>query len=253
MVELGLLSTIFRDTDGKYVQISNAQLSQKAITNHRRSGPIEEPFKIDVAYTTNFMQLESLRTKMIGWLEHEGRDFRPGLNISIASLTDQSKMSVSTGIRYKSNTQDGGLKSRRRNRWVCAFRTYMAELEIFGPSGDPNSPSITRVAMVDAPAAAQSGADNSSDPARSSGDTLAGPPEYKLMDSKQAEAAADGAQTPGGLMPSSGGGYTHGMNTAGNNTPARVESPPPNPAARRRPTAASAFGPDQTYEMGRMA
>lgn len=252
VVELGLLSTIFKDTDGKYVQISNAQLSQKAITNHRRSGPIEEPFKLDLHYTTSFMQLEALRSKMTTWLENEGRDFRPGLNISIASLGDQSKMSISTGIRYKSNLQDGGLKARRRNRWVCALRSFMADLEIYGPSGDPHTPPITRVAMVDAPKAEPPqphGGD--------SGQTSIAPPEYKLMDSKQVEGPTDGTQTPGGWgLGSAGGNNAYGASTTGGNTPARAESPPPTHGAgnaqRRRP-APGGGGPDQAYEMGKMA
>ncbi|CAO1618778.1 unnamed protein product [Parajaminaea phylloscopi] len=267
VVELGLLSTIFKDLDGKYVQISNAQLSQKAITNHRRSGPIEEPFKLDVAYTTSLMQLESLRNKMVTWLENEGRDYRPGLNISISSLGDQSKMTISMGIRYKSNWQDGGLKARRRNRWICTLSAFLRELEIFGPSGDPNTPPITRVAMVDAPAAAAAAA-APAEGGSGKGSTSTSPPEYRLMDSKQAEATMDGAQTPGGL---GGGGSSglqlYGTSTGGYNTPARAESPPPLPTAqqtggagaaqRRRPMGGAAAAPpsqqQQVYEMGRMA
>lgn len=264
VVELGLLSTIFKDGDGKYVQISNAQLSQKAITNHRRSGPIEEPFKLDVAYTTSLKQLESLRSKMVTWLEHEGRDFRPGLNISISSVGDQSKMTISMGIRYKSNWQDGNLKARRRNRWICTLVVFMRELEIYGPSGDPHTPLITRVAMVDAPPAAPPSQpiDGAVDHRGQISSTA--PPEYKLMDSKQNDGFFDGAQTLGGLGPGNAGGYPYqGPSTEGYSTPARAESPQPSSASggargaqRRRTAVPISFGADerhQTYEMGKMA
>ncbi|PWN30528.1 hypothetical protein BDZ90DRAFT_229542 [Jaminaea rosea] len=219
VVELGLLSTVFRSSEGKFVQVSNAQLSQKPITNHRRSGPIEEPFKLDLAYSTTFTQLEALRTRMVHWLETEGRDFRPGLNISISSLGDQSKLQVSTGIRYKSNWQDAGLKARRRNRWVCALRGFMAELDIFGPSGDPNAaPEVQRWAAVEPPPAPEKPSNKSSG---TYGDGVegSGPPEYKLMDSKQTDqpigGEVSGMVTPGGF----------GAMTGGANTPARTESP----------------------------
>ena len=37
----------------------------------------------------------------------------------------------------------------RRNKWVCALKTVLAELEIFGPKGNPNpAPSTTRVTQI---------------------------------------------------------------------------------------------------------
>ncbi|CAO1613955.1 unnamed protein product [Jaminaea pallidilutea] len=254
VVQLGLLSTVFKSSDGSYVQVSNALLSQKAITNHRRSGPIEEFVKLDVAYATSLAQLEGLRNKMVAWLDNEGRDFRPGLNISITSLGDQSKMSISTGIRYKSNWQDGGLRARRRNRWMCALRAFLAEMEIYGPSGDPTVPTVNRVAMVDPPAAAAPTVPDVSDN-RGAGSTA--PPEYKLMDSKQ--PPGDALLTPGGL---GGMGQGSGVATTGYNTPNRAGSPV-NEGTRRRfagggggggggsTNAGSGGPPHQAYEMGK--
>ncbi|CAO1629303.1 unnamed protein product [Sympodiomycopsis kandeliae] len=224
VVTMNLLSTIFKDSEGKFVQVSNAALAQKAITNHRRSGPIEETLKLDIAYTTSLAQLEELRSKMMSWLKTQSRDFLPGLNISIATLGDQSKMQISTGIRYKSNWQDVGLKVRRRNRWICAFRAFMIELKIYGPSGDPDEVKVSRVAMIDPPAAAADPAP----PARQGVDGQ--PPEYKLMDEKNTnDLTAEWMESnnPIGLTLRDGGnGGTSGLNT-GMNTPVRAESPAP--------------------------
>ncbi|PWN23991.1 hypothetical protein BCV69DRAFT_243445 [Microstroma glucosiphilum] len=188
VAEMYLLSTTFRDSQGRYVQISNAQLAQKAIINHRRSGSCSEQFSIDLAYSTSLSQLEALRAKMVSWLEGQGRDFLPGLNITITSLGDQTKMTVAAGIRYKSNWQDPDLKARRRNRWICAFKAFLAELHIFGPAGDPASGGpVTKVAMVEPPSpATQSGPAKGGDVDEGGrGDATSDPAEYILMDEKK--------------------------------------------------------------------
>lgn len=69
-------------------------------------------------------------------------------------------MTLRADIKYKSNWQQGTLRgprlpsetlphvynprdytAQRRNKWVCALKTSMAKVKIFGPAGDPNAPS----------------------------------------------------------------------------------------------------------------
>lgn len=70
-------------------------------------------------------------------------------------------MTLTADIRYKSNGQLAALKgvyrytmryvlekpglisyvtAKRRNKWICALKTALAELNIYGPKGNPNSP-----------------------------------------------------------------------------------------------------------------
>jgi hypothetical protein len=71
-------------------------------------------------------------------------------------------MKLTVDIKYKSNSQQGGLKgtlhhalirdilsklrslAKRRNKWICALKTTLAELKIFGPKGDPDAPLPTK-------------------------------------------------------------------------------------------------------------
>lgn len=149
--EIQLLSTVLKSTAGKYVQVSNFQLAQRPLINVRRSGPIQEKFFITVSYSTSFEQVEQLREKMMAWIQTQGRDFLPGLDVEIDSLGDQSSLRLSLEIRYKSNWQDDHLKAKRRNRWISTVKDLMSQLRIFGPAGDPSADSIQRIAMVDAP------------------------------------------------------------------------------------------------------
>lgn len=41
------------------------------------------------------------------------------------------------------------MEAKRRNKWICALKTILGELEIYGPTGDPNPPpSVSRYAKV---------------------------------------------------------------------------------------------------------
>ena len=46
-------------------------------------------------------------------------------------------MILRADIKYKSNWQQGALKAKRRNKWVCALKSSLAKVKMHGPSGDP--------------------------------------------------------------------------------------------------------------------
>ncbi|KAK0544599.1 hypothetical protein OC846_005308 [Tilletia horrida] len=147
VAEIQLLSTIFKTTTGMYVQISHSVLTTRVVNNLRRSGPIEETITIDVPYSTTFVQIEQLRELMIDWVADQPRDFFPGLNIAVLDLPEFKTITLQTGIRYKSNWQAGGLKTARKNRWMCRFKEALSETGIALP--DP--PSTTRITMIPYP------------------------------------------------------------------------------------------------------
>ncbi|KAK0536604.1 hypothetical protein OC834_001126 [Tilletia horrida] len=147
VAEIQLLSTIFKTTTGKYVQISHSVLTTKMVTNLRRSGPIEETITFDVPYSTTFEQIEQLRERMMEWIAQQPRDFFPGLNIAIIDLPEFKSMTLQCPIRYKSNWQAGGIKTMRKNRWMCRFKEILSETGI----ALPDAPSTTRVTMIPYP------------------------------------------------------------------------------------------------------
>ncbi|KAH8995736.1 hypothetical protein EDB92DRAFT_1933964 [Lactarius akahatsu] len=137
--EIRLLSTIFLDGHGTYVQVSNTVLSNL----------MSESFTFDVHYSTTFEQIEKLRSLMLGFVQSERRDFQPLFDIVVVDIPDQEKMTLKAEIMYKSNWQQGALKAIRRNKWVCALKMYLAEAKIFGPNGNPDStPAPKRYTVV---------------------------------------------------------------------------------------------------------
>lgn len=151
--EVQLMSTVLKTTTtNKHVQVSNYVLSQKPLVNLRRSGPIEEPFTLSVGYDTPLESIEALREGMCSWLTSQGRDFRPGLDVALEGLDDQTQLKIVLTIRYKSNWQDSRLRMQRRNRWISALKQLLKKYEIYGPGhilakntiiGDNSSRKIT--------------------------------------------------------------------------------------------------------------
>ncbi|KAI0675104.1 Mechanosensitive ion channel-domain-containing protein [Trametes maxima] len=137
--EMRLLSTIFLDSNACQVQAPNTIMNTQLIHNIRRSPQMSETFEFDVAYSTSFEQIERLREVMIAFLKNERRDFQPIFDVYVVDMPGQEKMTLRADIKYKSNWQQGTLKAQRRNKWICALKTSMDKVNIFGPDGDPKA------------------------------------------------------------------------------------------------------------------
>ncbi|KAI5123926.1 hypothetical protein M0805_006343 [Coniferiporia weirii] len=147
--EIRLLSTIFLDGNNCLVQAPHTVLNTQLIHNIRRSPQMSETFEFEVAYSTTLEQIENLREKMVAFVQSQGRDFLPSFDVVVKDIPDQEKMVLSADIKYKSNWQQGAVKVKRRNMWICALKTALAELSIFGSKGNPNAePSPTMYTEV---------------------------------------------------------------------------------------------------------
>ncbi|KZT41490.1 hypothetical protein SISSUDRAFT_981708 [Sistotremastrum suecicum HHB10207 ss-3] len=147
--EMRLLSTIFADSNNCLVQAPHSVINTLFIRNMRRSPQMSEPFTWDVSYSTTFEQIEALRAKMLAYVKAERRDFLPNFDVVVVDIPEQSKLSLKADIKYKSNWQQGPLKVKRRNMWICALKTALAELKIFGPAGDTSAPAAPqKITMV---------------------------------------------------------------------------------------------------------
>ena len=89
---------------------------------------MSESFAFDVDYSTTFKQIETLRSLMLNFVQLERRDFQPSFDIVVVGMyqcqlrgagshlvtediPDQEKMTLQADIMYKSNWQQGALKS----------------------------------------------------------------------------------------------------------------------------------------------
>lgn len=76
-------------------------------------------------------------------------------------------MTLKVDVKYKSNAQQGALKgqliyilsigacelrmwaAKRKNKWICALKAALADLDIYGPSGNPSpKPTTSRYTLV---------------------------------------------------------------------------------------------------------
>jgi small-conductance mechanosensitive channel len=90
---------------------------------------MSETFTFNVNYSTTFEDLEKLRTRMLAFVESERRDYQPIFDVKVngkylralnhfmspdslrsADFPEQSKMTLSADIKYKSNFQQAALR-----------------------------------------------------------------------------------------------------------------------------------------------
>jgi len=100
---------------------------------------MSESFTFDVNYSTSFEDLEKLRQRMLTFVTTERRDYQPAFDVVVVDFPDQAKMTLQADIKYKSNGQQGALKAKRRNKWLCALKNALAEVGVYGPSGNPHA------------------------------------------------------------------------------------------------------------------
>ncbi|KAL0576656.1 hypothetical protein V5O48_005316 [Marasmius crinis-equi] len=187
--EIRLLTTIMVDSTGTTVQAPNKVLNDETdsllqfILNFRRSPQLTETFTFDVAYDTTFEQLEQLRSKMFYFVQSQRRDYLPAFDVNVIDFPEQTSMKLSADIKYKSSSQQSALKAKRRNRWICQLKTTLADLGIYGPSGNPDAtPSPKRYTEVPWPEVKES--DEAKQPRPIS--TQAPPAGWRLSDSNAA-------------------------------------------------------------------
>jgi len=110
---------------------------------------MSETFSFDVSYSTTFEDLENLRDRMLAFVKAERRDFLPEFDVKVKDFPEQGSMVLTADIKYKNNFQQGALKAKRRNKWICALKTILGDLKIYGPKGNPSPPpGVTRYAKV---------------------------------------------------------------------------------------------------------
>lgn len=135
--EIRLLSTVFLNSSNVQVQSPNTVLNTLFIQNIRRSPQMSETYTFDVCYDTSFEDLARLKERMLRFVKSQSRDFQPSFDVMVKDFPDQEKMTLSAEIKYKSNGQQGAVKAKRKNRWLCALKTALAEVKIYGPGGNP--------------------------------------------------------------------------------------------------------------------
>ena len=110
---------------------------------------MSESFTFDVGYSTTFDQIEELRQLMLAFLKLDRRDYMPVFDVTVVDIPGQEKMTLRADIKYKSNWQQGALKAKRRNKWICALKSSLAKVKIYGPDGNPDAkPSPTPYTLV---------------------------------------------------------------------------------------------------------
>jgi hypothetical protein len=158
---ISLMYTVFRRVDSdKIVQIPHNVANTLWIENVSRSKAMKERLTLNVAATTSFEDIESLRSelqKFVAAAEHK-RDFQPGFEIELISVGDMKQLELRVEIHHKvctkrkreklsrvndetnqfvlqSNFANESLRANRRNKFMCELLASMRRVPIEPPGG----------------------------------------------------------------------------------------------------------------------
>jgi len=88
VTEFGLISTVFRRTDGKRLYCPNKKISSQFIKNVRRSGTIIEDIDLEISLNTTKEQIDELRRRILEFLKQHKNDFQLKAEVALKSLHD---------------------------------------------------------------------------------------------------------------------------------------------------------------------
>jgi len=130
VTEFGLISTVFRRTDGKKLYAPNKAISNKFIKNVRRSGTIIEDIDLEVSLNTTKEQFEELKRRILDFLKQHKNDFQLRAEIALKSLHDVGHINLGIMIEHNINFQDTFKYNVRRNELLLMIQSLLNELGI---------------------------------------------------------------------------------------------------------------------------
>ncbi|KAF8211527.1 Mechanosensitive ion channel-domain-containing protein [Mycena galopus ATCC 62051] len=129
--KMTLFATVFTRWDGTESYYFNSQLSNKFITNVRRSGKMFESLTMQVAWRTPLAKLDALEAAMNTWLSTEqNRWFVPSTSIALQHIDFQRYLEFTMGFGHNGTWQDWGLRQARKTAFHAAVQHYSRELGI---------------------------------------------------------------------------------------------------------------------------
>lgn len=136
--KISLLYTVFKRIDKMMVvQVPNIQLNNLWIENVTRSNAMREVIEVSVSYDTTFEDIELLRLEMETFVRDpdNARDFQSDLTISVGSVNNLDKLTLSITIKHKSNWHNDAVRTTRRSKFMCALALALKKVPIYAPGG----------------------------------------------------------------------------------------------------------------------
>lgn len=119
--EMALLSTVFRQADGRIVQASNALLNTLIIQNVDRSQSMSEHVRVLAGFETTMDDIERLRGMLQVFIDSHPRNFDPKVTISVSNIVALSQIELSVIVQHKSNWKNEVIYAQRRSIFMYAL------------------------------------------------------------------------------------------------------------------------------------
>jgi len=130
VTEFGLISTVFRRTDGKRLYCPNKKISSQFIKNVRRSGTIVEDIDLEISLNTTKEQIDELKHRILEFLKKHKNDFQLRAEIALKSLHDVGHINLGIMIEHNINFQDTFKYNMRRNELLLTIQSLLNEIGI---------------------------------------------------------------------------------------------------------------------------
>jgi small-conductance mechanosensitive channel len=128
--ELNVFSTVFYRWNGTCVYVPNSILSNKLITNVRRSGVVADSHKIQINARTEQSKLLSLKSTLEAFLKKNSGDFTEYCMVNYEYIENSNKLHMKIYMQYKTNSQNYELYLKRKTLFLSYLNKCLQDYEI---------------------------------------------------------------------------------------------------------------------------
>jgi small-conductance mechanosensitive channel len=128
--ELNVFSTVFYRWNGTCVYVPNSILSNKLITNVRRSGVVSDSHKIQINARTEQSKLLSLKSTLEAFLKKNSGDFTEYCMVNYEYIENSNKLHMKIYMQYKTNSQNYELYLKRKTLFLSYLNKCLQDYEI---------------------------------------------------------------------------------------------------------------------------
>ncbi|OQS53538.1 hypothetical protein EHP00_2674 [Ecytonucleospora hepatopenaei] len=128
--ELNVFSTHFYRWDGTCFFVPNSILSQTAICNIRRSGPLMEYHHIQISSKTDVRKLYDLKRNLQKYVKKYPNYYTDYILVNYEKVVDSNKLYIKVLMQYKTNIQNYEHYLGLKSNFICYLNKQISQLGI---------------------------------------------------------------------------------------------------------------------------
>ena len=128
--DIDLTLTTLQGRGGRFTYINNSVLADNKIGNVRRSGNMQETFKLAFESSATTEQLQEFEKQLVEFVHEQSRDYEGHVHLHDFVITNSKTLEFEVKVKHRANFQDSKVRNRRSRKMVNAIRSFISKANL---------------------------------------------------------------------------------------------------------------------------